>query len=100
MQDLGYEYRGEAGIAGRHYFKMKGSKSRNVHMFARDNENMKRHLRFRDYLRAHADARREYEALKLGLAKEFVSNTHAYADAKTEFCKKIDARAKLENMRG
>ena len=55
-------------------------------------------LAFRDYLRAHADAAREYEALKRALAAEFggaePAAREAYANAKSEFVMRIDALAR------
>ena len=45
-------------------------------------------LYFRDYLNAHPEAAREYEALKISLCKKYRHNRDAYTEAKTEFVKK------------
>lgn len=93
MTALGYEARGEAGIRGRHFFRKGDPRSHHVHMFADGHPEIGRHLRFRDYLRAHPDEARAYESLKRALAARFVTDTRGYADAKDEFCARIDRLA-------
>ena len=53
-------------------------------------------LYFRDYLNAHPQTAREYEALKLRLWKEFEHDRDAYTEAKTEFIKTVTAKAREE----
>ena len=53
-------------------------------------------LYFRDYLIAHPQTAREYEAMKLRLWKKFEHNRNAYTDAKADFIKKVTARAREE----
>ena len=53
-------------------------------------------LYFRDYLNAHPQTAKEYEALKLRLWKEFEHDRNAYTDAKTEFIKDVTAQARQE----
>jgi GrpB-like predicted nucleotidyltransferase (UPF0157 family) len=98
LRELGYEYRGEYGIAGRHYFVRGDPRSHQVHMYAADHPEVERHLRFRDYLRTHPDERAAYESLKRDLATRFGNDMQAYAAAKTPFCERIDrlARAAAE----
>lgn len=93
MIGLGYESRGEAGIPGRHFFRKGDPRSHHVHMFADGHPEIGRHLRFRDYLRLDAEEARAYEALKRELAARFVDDVGAYADAKDEFCTRIDRLA-------
>ena len=53
-----------------------------------------RTIAFRDYLRAHADARRAYELLKRDLASRFTSDSHEeYAREKGAFVEAMIARA-------
>jgi len=69
-----------------------------VHVVAAGGDEERRTLAFRDYLRAHPDAAREYEGLKRQLAAaqsgtDFASQ-QAYADAKSTFVQKtLDAAA-------
>ncbi len=96
MERLGYESRGAAGIEGRHFFRKGDPRSHHVHMFADGHPEIGRHLRFRDYLIAHPDELRAYEALKRELAARFVDDVGAYADAKDDFCHRIDRLALRE----
>ena len=64
-----------------------------VHVVVAGGEEERRTLAFRDYLRAHPEAAREYEALKRHLAEMHdaadFSSHQAYADGKTEFVDRI-----------
>ena len=73
MQALGYEPRGEYGIAGRRYFvKGQGNdRSHHVHVFAADHPDVARHLDFRDFLIAHPPEAEAYASLKQALARQF-----------------------------
>jgi GrpB-like predicted nucleotidyltransferase (UPF0157 family) len=51
-------------------------------------------LLFRDYLREHKQARKEYEELKYLLAKNYRHDREAYTDGKEEFVKRIMEKAK------
>jgi GrpB-like predicted nucleotidyltransferase (UPF0157 family) len=53
-------------------------------------------LRFRDYLTAHPEAARQYEALKRRLAEANAADRVAYTEAKTAFIQGVTARAKSE----
>jgi len=55
-------------------------------------------LYFRDYLRAHPEAAKAYEALKLSLWKPFEHNRDGYTAAKTDFIALYTQRAKLESQ--
>lgn len=69
-----------------------------VHVVEAGSEEEQRTLAFRDYLRAHPDAAREYEALKRRLADEFTGDDFAsregYAQAKSAFIARIDVESR------
>lgn len=92
---LGYEYLGEFGIAGRRYLRKGGDeRTCQVHIFCADDEhNIFRHLAFRDYLRANAEVRGEYAALKRSLAQKYPYDIQSYCDGKEEFVKRHEALA-------
>ena len=96
MESVGFEYKGEFGIPGRHYFKMDdpvtGKRLHNCHMYAVGHDEWVAHLAFRDYLRAQDDWRDRYETLKRALAVQHPDDVEAYADAKTDFVKEVVAR--------
>lgn len=95
MQALGYEPRGEYGIAGRRYFvKGQGNdRSHHVHVFAADHPDVARHLDFRDFLIAHPPEAEAYASLKQALARQFPHDIEAYIAGKDGLIKEIDRRA-------
>lgn len=96
MKNLGYDYRGDGGIAGRHYYRKGNPHTHHVHMWVESNPEYQRHLRFCDYLRRHPDEARAYEALKKELAARFRSDTMSYSLAKNEFCQRVERQARDE----
>ncbi|MBN6206807.1 GrpB family protein [Ralstonia pickettii] len=94
MQKLGYEPMGEFGIAGRRYFR-KGQEKRthHVHIFQEGSPDIKRHIAFRDYLRAHPNLRDRYGALKSKLAEQFPFDKESYINGKDALVKEIEAQA-------
>ena len=95
MTALGYRYRGENGIAGRCYFEkaVDGRTVAHVHMFPLGHPAVRTHLAFRDYLRTHPDAARDYERLKWDLAAKYRNDRGAYTSAKAAFIEDIIAAA-------
>jgi GrpB-like predicted nucleotidyltransferase (UPF0157 family) len=67
-----------------------------VHVVQAGSEEERRTLAFRDCLRAHPDAARDYEALKRDLAAAFggadADAREAYASAKSEFVTRVTGR--------
>jgi len=94
MNLLGYEAKGEFGIVGRRYF-VKGSfdRSHQIHAFQVGDENIKRHIAFRDYIKSHPDVKREYAVLKKKLAIECNNNIDQYCDGKDKFVKFYELKA-------
>ena len=70
-----------------------GVRTHHIHMVERDFEHWDR-LLFRDYLIAHPETAKEYEALKLALADGFPNNRIAYTEGKTEFVVRVTRAAK------
>ena len=105
LVEIGYECLGEFGIPRRIYFRKRTDtplpgqmhnsgigRTHQIHMYEQTHEQFVNHLLFRDYLRAHPDSAREYEGLKRRLAAEH-DDVEAYAEAKTEFVKRVLAQA-------
>jgi len=71
--------------------------SHHVHVVQAGGAEERRTLAFRDYLRDHGSAAREYEELKRHLALRFAATDHdsreAYARAKTDFIERVVAMA-------
>jgi GrpB-like predicted nucleotidyltransferase (UPF0157 family) len=91
--DVGYEYRGESGIPGRHYFVKGKPRTHHVHMVELDSDLWRSHLWFRDYLRQHTQAAKEYENLKMELAEKYKHNREAYTEGKSVFIENVLAIA-------
>ena len=100
MTALGYLYRGDNGIPGRFYFDrvVGGRTVAHVHMFPASHPDVRKHLVFRDHLRAHADVARDYERLKRTLASKYRDDRRAYTDAKAEFISGVIETATLHRV--
>ncbi|MRS03762.1 GrpB family protein [bacterium] len=98
LQELGYIYvpEHEVDLPERRYLykQESGEDTFHLHMVEPQSDFFRRHLAFRDYLRTHPEAVAEYAALKIRLAGEFGSDRSGYTDAKTDFIKEIEEKAK------
>ncbi|WP_342505093.1 GrpB family protein [Sporosarcina sp. FSL K6-2383] len=96
MIAIGYEAKGENGIAGRRYFQKGGdNRTHHVHIYACGNSEIKRHLAFRDYLRAHPDVSQEYGDLKEKLSQRFPFDIESYIKGKEQLASEIERKAKV-----
>lgn len=95
MERAGYVPRGENGIPGRRYFvKAEGSRhTHHVHIFECGTEQVRRHLAFRDYLKAHPAEVERYSALKVEIAEEGVRDVKEYQERKNGLVKELQERA-------
>ncbi len=93
MADLGYQSKGENGVAGRRYFQKLDGDLVHVHAYPKGHPDIARHLYFRDYLRSHPGAARAYECLKLTLAKAHTWDPKAYTCGKTDLIRALDRQA-------
>jgi GrpB-like predicted nucleotidyltransferase (UPF0157 family) len=96
---LGYSYvpEYEVELPRRRYFRKgrRGSDGDKYHLHVVEpgGEFWCRHLAFRDYLREHPEAVREYALLKRRLAIEHGTDVDGYTDAKTDFIRGIETKA-------
>jgi GrpB-like predicted nucleotidyltransferase (UPF0157 family) len=90
LEGIGYEYRGDAGVPGRHFFTKGPSESRthHVHIEPVSGRLWKNHILFRDYLRKNPGARKEYQELKEGLEKKYPEDRGRYTAEKDSFIEK------------
>jgi GrpB-like predicted nucleotidyltransferase (UPF0157 family) len=70
-----------------------GVRTHHIHMVESDFEHWDR-LLFRDYLIADPETAKEYEALKLALARDYPNDRVAYTEGKTEFVARVTQIAK------
>lgn len=93
---IGYEAKGEYGLAGRRYFRKcdaNGVRTHHVHVYQRGSGAIERHLAFRDFLRAHPDKARRYSDLKAELASGRGLAGPDYQSAKAGLVNMLEAEA-------
>ncbi len=100
MELLGYEAKGEYGIAFRRYFqKDKNIKAYNVHVYQEGDPEISRYLKFRDWMRSHPDDAESYTKLKEELAAKFPQDILRYCNGKDAFVASIDAKDGFDGWR-
>lgn len=100
MESLGYEAKGEYGIAFRRYFhKGKNARTHNVHIYQEGDPEISRYLKFRDWMRSHPDDAENYAKLKEGLAVKFPNDILQYCNGKDAFVASIDEKDGFDGWR-
>jgi GrpB-like predicted nucleotidyltransferase (UPF0157 family) len=97
VESLGYEYRGEAGISGRHFFVRNNPDELNLglrrivhlHIVEIDGPTWYNHLAFRDALRTDPKLLQRYAELKRELARQFPENVELYTLGKADFIQDV-----------
>ncbi|HEY8271537.1 MAG TPA: GNAT family N-acetyltransferase, partial [Pseudobdellovibrionaceae bacterium] len=88
LESLGFVWKGEYGIAGRRYCVLYDESEEvglvHLHVFAKSDREVEKHLIFRDYLKATAEASYRYEELKKKLAQSFMDARTNYSEGKSE----------------
>lgn len=93
LAEIGYEHEGDKGITGREAFCRNGKVHNKIlddidhHLYvcSVDNEEYKRHILFRDYLRKHTEARDRYNQIKEEiLSKVGTENRAGYVQMKED----------------
>lgn len=101
LSGIGYEHEGDLGIAGREAFRYSGKehlKKHHLYVCPRDSGELRRHVAFRDYLRAYPEAAEEYGRVKMEGAAMYLDNIDGYIAHKTDVILKI--YAEIEKTRG
>ena len=93
LESIGYEYKGENGIPGRHYFGKGMPRTVHLNIVRFGGTFWLSHLAFRDHLKQNPEIAREYEQLKLDLTQRFHNDRGAYTKGKETFIRKIIAIA-------
>jgi GrpB-like predicted nucleotidyltransferase (UPF0157 family) len=94
LTDIGYEYLGEYGVPGRHYFhkpaqRLFAERTHHLQIVEQGGEQWRNCLIFRDYLRTHPEVAQSYERLKRDLANQFGTDREGYTAAKTAFVQAV-----------
>jgi len=89
IEAIGYEYKGENGVPERHFFGKGTPRTVHLNIVRYGGEFWLSHIAFRDHLKQNPEAAREYERLKLSLAKRFANDRESYTNGKLAFVESI-----------
>lgn len=98
LETAGYRHEGDLGIPGREAFAYEGKThlmKHHLYVCAEDSRELKRHLAFRDYLRAHPEAVNEYGRVKREAAALYPYDIDGYIAHKSPFIAKIYEELRL-----
>jgi len=97
IRALGYRWFGELGLPGRRYcYLLDPATAKRIfqlHFYAENNQEIARHLAFRNYLLAHPQIARAYESEKIRAASIRSDDVNAYNDEKNEWIKRVEKDA-------
>lgn len=98
LSDIAYEYKGDAGIPGRHFFAKGNPENRThyVHVEPLNGVLWRNHILFRDFLRCHPDEAATYGQLKRALAEKYSEDRDAYALGKNDYIESVIRTASQE----
>lgn len=85
LEKHGYRHEGDLGITGREAFKYDYKEHLMIHhiyVCDRNNNELKRHIAFRDWLREHPDDRDMYSTIKLEMAEKYPDSIDSYIEGK------------------
>jgi GrpB-like predicted nucleotidyltransferase (UPF0157 family) len=86
LEKAGYRCEGDLGVAGREALRRPpDSEPHHLYLLVEGSRELRRHLAFRDALRADQLLREEYAALKRALAQRFHDDRQAYTNSKSDF---------------
>ncbi|MFH0909775.1 MAG: GrpB family protein [bacterium] len=85
----GYEYKGEYGLPGRHFFTSGEPTRFHVHVVEQTSNHWRVWLQFREHLLKNETVRNEYNQVKRELAKQHADNRDAYTAGKNPFISRI-----------
>jgi GrpB-like predicted nucleotidyltransferase (UPF0157 family) len=96
LESIGYEYKGEYGIAGRRYCVLYNPEKTiafiHLHIFEHGSSDVERHLAFRDHLRISQRAREEYSREKSKIIQSNILRSE-YSNAKAPIILKLETEA-------
>jgi len=94
LENAEYSYRGDAGVPGRIFFR-KGKPRAKFHLSIAtiNGDYWNKQIVFRDYLRTHPQDAKEYEELKVQLARQYPNDRAVYTSLKNPLITSILEKA-------
>ncbi|OPH47266.1 hypothetical protein BC351_12260 [Paenibacillus ferrarius] len=95
---IGYEYVFHKDFPNRRFFR-KGqwrAGTHHLHVYRCGSDEWNNNILFRDYLRTHPDVLRQYNQLKMDLAKKYRNDRTSYTNAKHPFITSVIEEARKE----
>ena len=92
LAGIGYRHEGDLGIPGREAFDYSGKEhlqKHHLYVCPEDSPELRRHIAFRDYLRSHPEAVKEYSRVKEEGARLYPDDIEGYIAHKAPFIEKI-----------
>ena len=92
LAKIGYQHEGNLGIPGREAFGYEGKThlmEHHLYVCQKNSPELRRHLSFRDYLRGHPEAVKEYSRIKEEAARLFPHDIDGYINHKGTVIEKI-----------
>jgi len=90
LADLGYVHEGDLGVSGREAFRCPSGEARHhLYVLIEGAAELRRHIAFRDALRADAVLRDEYAQLRRLLAAQYPGDREAYTQGKSTFIESV-----------
>ena len=92
LERAGYEHEGNLGIPGREAFRYEGKehlRTHHLYVCPKDSPELKRHIAFRDHLRSHPEAVKEYSRIKEEGAKLYPYDIDSYIEYKSPLINRI-----------
>ena len=89
---IGYEHEGDLGIPGREAFRYEGKEhlqKHHLYVCPEGSAELRRHVAFRDYLRSHPEAVKEYGRIKREGAARYPYDIDGYIAHKAPFIESV-----------
>ena len=99
LEERGYLHEGDKGIKEREAFRLKDSinpgdlTTHHLYVCDKNNEALKNHIAFREFLKTHKEYADKLAVLKWELAEKYDNDRQLYMDGKAALCEEITEKA-------
>lgn len=99
LESISYIHEGDLGIHGREAFKYYNKEhlmKHHLYVCNKENEELYRHIKFRDYLKVHKVDRDKYSLVKKEMVKKYPEDIELYIDGKEPIILEIHKKCGLD----